>query len=264
MLLRIEGETDEDRADEHRLCNIGGHQSDGLIREAAILAWKLALPNPPVECIHYERGEDYSTPRPGVIEVGGVEQQFGDGPHMMQSQHYQRRPEVAIVYGYRFHDPASDEQDEVEAVVFTDDAAAKDQDFSAERAVAVKYLQRWMRYLENAQAPSTLKVAGQQAGSVATPDLGQQAEPPSKGLATSKDLAREWGVDEEATRKALDRWREKRAGGDGFIEDQDRRPNEPAFRYDRAYVRHVMEGLRDRQTRREIRRTKVSGKRPAG
>jgi hypothetical protein len=88
-------------------------------------------------------------------------------------------------------------------------------------------------------------------------------QPPRKGMATVAELASEWGVNAEAARKALDRWRNKHAGGDGFTQNPDRRPNEPQFIYERAKVYHVMEGLMQRQVRREIRRTKTSGERPA-
>jgi hypothetical protein len=83
------------------------------------------------------------------------------------------------------------------------------------------------------------------------------------GFATHQELAAENGLNPEATRKALGRWREANAGGDGFIEDHDRRPNEPQFLYDRVAVSHVLSRLKMLATRRVIRRTKTSGERPA-
>jgi hypothetical protein len=92
---------------------------------------------------------------------------------------------------------------------------------------------------------------------------GPAANPPRKGTATVKELVEEWSVPGEAARKALDRWRQKHAGGDGYTEVSDRRPREPKYLYDRAKVCHVMEAMKDRQTRSEIRRTKTSGERPS-
>ena len=87
--------------------------------------------------------------------------------------------------------------------------------------------------------------------------------PSNKGFATHQELATENGLNSEATRKALNRWRQANAGGDGFIENHDRRPNEPQFLYDRTLVAPVLNRLRTLATRREILRTKSSGERPA-
>jgi len=103
------------------------------------------------------------------------------------------------------------------------------------------------------------------AGKLAEPEMAVKPEavPLGTGMATPAELAREWGTKPEATRKSLSRWRKNNAGGDGYIQNPDRRPNEPGFLYDRAKVRPVMDGLKQRQDRKAIRRTKTSGQRPA-
>jgi hypothetical protein len=84
-----------------------------------------------------------------------------------------------------------------------------------------------------------------------------------EGHFSSAELATKYAVDAEAARKALDRWRRKHAGGDGYTENPDRRPNEPQFLYSLKAVVSVMEGLKSRTSLRNIRRTKSSGQRPA-
>lgn len=111
-------------------------------------------------------------------------------------------------------------------------------------------LAQWVDELETA-APRAVK-----------PDPQQGAVAP-KGFAGPTELATEWAVDPEAARGALNRWRKKNAGGNGYVQNTDRRPNEPEFIYDRAVVSHVMDDLKSRTERREIRRTKTSGQRPA-
>jgi hypothetical protein len=81
----------------------------------------------------------------------------------------------------------------------------------------------------------------------------------SAGHLSPQELADQHGTDPEATRQALNRWRKSHAGGDGFIENQDRRPNEPQFLYLASAVESVMQALKSRQTRR----TKSSGQRTA-
>ncbi len=93
------------------------------------------------------------------------------------------------------------------------------------------------------------------------PDAKQSAL--LKGMATPKELAAERRLPEEATRKALQRWREGHGGGDGYIQNTECRRNEPRFLYDRAVVAHVLDALEDRTTKREIRRTKTSSARPS-
>jgi hypothetical protein len=81
----------------------------------------------------------------------------------------------------------------------------------------------------------------------------------AEGHFSAAELAAKYEVGAEATRKALDRWRENHAGGDGYTENPDRRSNEPQFLYSLKAVVSVMDGLQSRA----IRRTKTSGQRPA-
>jgi hypothetical protein len=85
----------------------------------------------------------------------------------------------------------------------------------------------------------------------------------TEGHFSPAELAAKYNVDAEATRKAMDRWRRKHAGGDGYTENPDRRPNEPQFLYALRAVALVMEGLKNRTTGRAIRRSKTSGQCPA-
>lgn len=108
-------------------------------------------------------------------------------------------------------------------------------------------------------------IAGKRDGDtpVATPPA-IPTEPDAAGtLAPPAVLAETFGTDPEATRQALNRWRQKNAGGDGYVENRDRRPSEPQYLYSLAAVRPTMEALKDRQDKRDIRRTKSSGQRPA-
>jgi hypothetical protein len=84
-------------------------------------------------------------------------------------------------------------------------------------------------------------------------------KPPLTGVASPKQLADEYHVGAEQTRAALNRWRKRNAGGDGYTEDPDARQDEPRFLYKRSVVRHVMEAMQQRVARR----TKTSGQRPA-
>lgn len=109
-------------------------------------------------------------------------------------------------------------------------------------------------------APATQKPRDTETAS--SPMVGDQRSA-SGSLATCAELAWEYGTDPEATRKALGRWRKSHAGGDGYKEMADCRPNEPQFLYDRRVVAHVLDGLQRRRNQRDIRRTKTSGQRPA-
>lgn len=86
---------------------------------------------------------------------------------------------------------------------------------------------------------------------------------PADGYFSVAELAARFSVDPEPARKALDRWRKKHAGGDGYTENADRRPNEPQFLYSARAVEHVLSAVKRRATSRELRRTKTSGQRPA-
>jgi hypothetical protein len=83
------------------------------------------------------------------------------------------------------------------------------------------------------------------------------------GYFAPAQLAEQYGIDTETARKALGRWRHENVFGDGYIENPDRRPNEPRFLYERRAVAAILEAAKDRATRRKIRRTKTSGGRPA-
>jgi hypothetical protein len=119
----------------------------------------------------------------------------------------------------------------------------------------------------NKVSPIALSKEAKALPAMASPgELTGRSEPPSrpnKGVATHQELAAEYGLDPEATRNALNRWRKANAGGDGFIENRDRRPNEPQFFYDRVAVAPILNRLKMLATRREIRRAKSSGERPA-
>lgn len=106
------------------------------------------------------------------------------------------------------------------------------------------------------------KLEGAMLRPVADPIRANQSRETADGLFSSSQLAAQWKIDPEATRKALDRWREKHAGGDGYQENTDRRPNEPKYLYSAKAVNPVMESLQSRATRRSIRRTKTSSKLP--
>jgi hypothetical protein len=82
------------------------------------------------------------------------------------------------------------------------------------------------------------------------------------GHLSAADLAHQYGTNADATRKHLDRWRQNRGPGDGYMENADRRENEPKYLYAADAVAPAMQTLRDRQERKAIRRTKTSVERP--
>jgi hypothetical protein len=56
------------------------------------------------------------------------------------------------------------------------------------------------------------------------------------GHLSAADLAHQYGTNADATRKHLDRWRQNRGPGDGYMENADRRENEPKYLYAAAAV----------------------------
>lgn len=77
------------------------------------------------------------------------------------------------------------------------------------------------------------------------------ATPPAKGKAGGegflgvKSLAQKHGVEAEALRKRLERWREKRL--DDYIENDGRKPNEEKFLYREAAVLDIIHRMRTKQ-----------------
>lgn len=92
---------------------------------------------------------------------------------------------------------------------------------------------------------------------------GHRTDTSLDGHFSPRELAARYSVDAEDTRKALDRWRRKHSGSDGYTENPDRRQNEPKFLYSPRAVEHVMDELVSRAARRQSRRTNPSSQRPA-
>jgi hypothetical protein len=67
------------------------------------------------------------------------------------------------------------------------------------------------------------------------------------GMHSSTALADYFGVDPEALRKRLDRWRAKNLDNVGWTETTDRKPNAPRYLFDVQKVRHLIEELRARE-----------------
>lgn len=120
----------------------------------------------------------------------------------------------------------------------------------------LRYRAIWLRPAEQGTEPP------QPTQRFPTPPSPSATISENAGFLSPAELAKRNGTGPEATRKALDRWRIKNAGGDGYIQNKERRNNEPEFLYSAAAVAHVIQGVKDRETRREIRRTKSSSKRP--
>jgi len=70
-------------------------------------------------------------------------------------------------------------------------------------------------------------------------DLLARLDPDAFLCAT--DLAKRTGKAPDALRKRLDRWRKQHPEDTGWIENQDRRANQPAYLYSVGAVRHVVE-----------------------
>jgi hypothetical protein len=130
-----------------------------------------------------------------------------------------------------------------------------------DRATAVKATGN-----QSVEAPADLPAASDAVSSGLSPAVSaptasgrDTARPPRTGFASPRELADEWHLDRECVRKALFRWRQNHAGGDGYIQNNDRRPAEPEFLYDRTVVAPVLDRLAELATRRNI----SSGKCPA-
>ncbi|MGC8542258.1 MAG: hypothetical protein ACP5QA_16760 [Phycisphaerae bacterium] len=80
---------------------------------------------------------------------------------------------------------------------------------------------------------------------------------PVKGLFSPEQLAERFGLPAGAVRKRLERYRKHNLSG--WVENTERLPREPRFTYEFRAVRHILDGMIEKQTRR----TKTSSERPA-
>jgi len=65
------------------------------------------------------------------------------------------------------------------------------------------------------------------------------------------DLAKKFQLPLDSTKKALTRWRERNAGGDGYVENRDARRTDPQFLYKLGMVSPTLQRLASLRTRRE-------------
>ena len=72
----------------------------------------------------------------------------------------------------------------------------------------------------------------------------------SEGKLSPSEIAQRYSLPVGSVRKALERWRKKNAGGDGFVENPDARKNEARFLYDLRIVGYVIDALKQRFERR--------------
>ena len=60
------------------------------------------------------------------------------------------------------------------------------------------------------------------------------------GLFPPSELAKQYGLNQDALRKRLERWRAKNTAGDGWVEDTGRTSREPRFLYKLSAIQHII------------------------
>jgi hypothetical protein len=99
------------------------------------------------------------------------------------------------------------------------------------------------------------KTAMAVADALAEGGVGQN-DKPSAGMASPRELADEYGLKLQPTRKALERWRKNHVLANGYIEITERIPNDPQFLYSRPHVKPMLEELKRKSDLKAMRRPK--------